>query len=241
VVPETLGALVAFLCFIVPGLVFELLRERRRPFIEETAFREASRIGLTSVLFTLVACLVLALVRALRPSWIADPSQWLRDGQKYAEQNLVLVVMTLVAVMTVAILFALLVDWLFRRSAPGRIAPGSIWFSLFREHRPEGATPWVHLRLSDETEIWGYAGDYTPDQALENRELLVEGPELQYRRKGATKNTPLGTWSFISVRGADITWMKIQYIKPGASGAPNEIVPAVYSVGHRWRGPRRKT
>ena len=56
-----------------------------------------------------------------------------------------------------------------------------------------------------------------PDQKLENRELVLEQPQLQYRRPGK-EITPLPSWAFITVRGADIAWMKVQYIRDGANG-----------------------
>ena len=62
--PDTLGALLAFLVFVAPGLCFELLRERRRPALEQTAFREASRIALTSLLFSGAALVVVVAVVA---------------------------------------------------------------------------------------------------------------------------------------------------------------------------------
>jgi hypothetical protein len=223
--PDTLGTLLAFLALIVPGLAFELLRERRRPFIEETAFREASRIALTSVIFTGSSVLVVTAISALKPSWFSDPAQWLKDGQLYLQAHLGLAVRTVAVVVLLSLALAVLTDLLLRRSAPGRIVAGSVWFAVFRQHRPAGSTPWVHLRLSDETEIWGYVGDYTPDAKLDNRELVIEGPKLQYRKKGADKNTMLPTWSFLCVRGESIVWMKVQYVTNGSS----EIVKARYS------------
>lgn len=228
-IPETLGAILVFLAFIVPGLAFELRRERRRPFIEETAFREASRIALTSTLFSLGALVVLALFRVLGATWLADPGQWLTGGQAYVATNLGAVVGSLLMFVAVALGLSLLTDWIFRRSAPGRIVPGSIWFSLFRQHRPEGATPWVHLRLKEDgTELWGFVGDYTPDQRLDHRELVLEQPRLQYRRPGADSNTMLSSWSFITVRGEDIAWLKVQYVENGAGTGPPKVVPARY-------------
>jgi hypothetical protein len=240
VIRETLAALLAFLVFIVPGLTFELLRERRRPSAEQTAFREASRIALTSVLFSTAATLVLVAVRAVRPSAVVDPAAWLREGQRYVADHLTQVVVTVALLMGVSTVLALLTDLALRRTAHGRIVPGSIWFALFRQHRPPGATPWVHLRLVDETEVWGFAGDYTPDQSLENRELLVEGPRLQYRRKGQSTNTPLPRWAFIAVRGENITWMKVQYVRDGDDGGPPEVVPAVYRDRPRWSDTLRR-
>lgn len=227
--PETLGALLAFLGFIVPGLAFELLRERRRPFIEETAFREASRIALTSALFSGVALLTLWGVETLlHPSWVAQPATWLRDGNSYLAENLADVAGSIVVAVGLALAYAVIIDSIARNAAGARIVPGSVWFSLFREHRPAQATPWLHIRLVDGTEVWGYVGDYTPDQKLENRELVIEGPELQYRRPSAKQNTMLPKWSFISVRGESISWMKVQYISNDSKDGDPSIMPAIY-------------
>lgn len=225
-IPETLGAILVFLAFIAPGLAFELLRERRRPFIEETAFREASRIALTSMLFSLGALTVLAVAQYLGATWVVDSGRWLTDGQAYVSTHLGQVTATVLVFVGISLALSLVADWVLRRSAPGRIVPGSVWFSLFRQHRPDGATPWVHLRLKEDgTEVWGFVGDYTPDQKLENRELVLEQPRLQYRRSGQDRNTMLPAWSFISVRGEDIAWMKVQYIQDAPPGA---VVPARY-------------
>jgi Family of unknown function (DUF6338) len=237
-VPDTLGAVLAFLGLVAPGVAFELLRERRRPTIEETAFREASRIALTSLVFTLGAGAILLLAYLAGAPFIADPAAWLRNGTAYALDNLGLVSFTMLLQVSLALALAVLADWVFRRSAPGHVVPGSIWFQLFRNRRPDGATPWVHLRLTDETEIWGYADDYTPEQKLDNRELTLVGPGLQYRRKGATGNQELDRWAAICVRGDQITWLKVMYVSNDSS-AGSFVTVAPRQVRRRaWRRSR---
>jgi hypothetical protein len=59
VIPQTILSLVAFLFLVAPGILFELRRERRRPGRKETAFREAARTALASLLFSVAAVLVL--------------------------------------------------------------------------------------------------------------------------------------------------------------------------------------
>jgi hypothetical protein len=237
-VPDTLGAVLAFLGLVAPGVAFELLRERRRPTIEETAFREASRIALTSLVFTLGAGTILVLAHLAGAPFVANPGEWLRRGNAYAHDNLGLVSFTLLLQVALALALAVLADWAFRRSAPGHVVPGSIWFQLFRSRRPDGATPWVHLRLTDETEIWGYADDYTPDQRLDKRELTLVGPGLQYRRKGATSNQELDRWAAICVRGDQITWLKVMYVSNDSS-AGSFVTLAPRQVRRRaWRRSR---
>jgi hypothetical protein len=59
VVPQTIGALASFLALVAPGIVFELLRERRRAGARESAFHEASRVAVSSLAFTLAATMIL--------------------------------------------------------------------------------------------------------------------------------------------------------------------------------------
>lgn len=225
-IPETLGAFLAFLGLVAPGLAFQLLRERRRPSIEETAFREATRIALTSLVFTVAALGVLALLHSGGALLVPDAAEWMRRGNAYLHDNLGLVSRTLLLELVIALGLVAFVDWILRRSAPGRIVPGSIWFQLFRQRCPDGATPWLHVKLEDDTEVWGYVGDYTPDQKLDNRELTIIGPKLQYRRGDGTVNEPLDSWSSISVRGATITWMKVTYVADDSPPDAPRVVPA---------------
>ena len=79
-VPETTGALLAFLGLIAPGLVYTLLRERRRPPEKMSAFREASRAALTSLGFIVVSLAVLVPL-SLAGDWLPDIQQWLEDPE----------------------------------------------------------------------------------------------------------------------------------------------------------------
>jgi hypothetical protein len=73
VIPQTILALVGFLFLVAPGLVFEIRRERRRPVLEETTFREVSRTALASLVFSVLALAILAWVRAKWPESMPDP------------------------------------------------------------------------------------------------------------------------------------------------------------------------
>ena len=128
-------------------------------------------------------------------------------------------------------------DAALRRSAretQGNIVAGSIWFAAFRTHRPADARPWLHVRLTDTTEIWGYVGDYTPEQDLADRELLIRGPGLTMRRPDSTEKTELPTWSFVAVRGSDIAWLKVRYV----TDADGSVVPAQYPAARTIRRSR---
>jgi hypothetical protein len=210
-IPQTLGALFAFLGLIAPGLLFELRREKRRPTIEETAFREASRVALTSLVFTLLSLAVLAVVRMQIPDWMPDPGLWLRRGHTYLNDHYRLIARALIVAILISLSFALLFDWLFAGRATGRIVSGSLWFHLFRTQRPKGTIPWIYVRLKNDTQFWGYLGQYTPEQKLENREISIVGPKLQTQQKGAGK-VSLDNWASVAVRGDEISFMRVTYM-----------------------------
>jgi hypothetical protein len=239
-IPQTLGSLLAFLGLIAPGLIFELRRERRRPTIEETAFREASRVALTSLAFTLSALALLAVVRARRPELMPDPGAWLKQGHRYVNEHYRLIARTFLIEISIAAGLALLTDWLLAGTARGRIVPGSLWFHLLRMQRPDNTVPWLHARLKDETEFWGYLGDYTPEEKLENREISIVGPKLQMRRKGENTNTMLDTWASVAVRGDEINFLRITYIDKdtGQVAFPAQPAKATLLSKSAFRNPR---
>ena len=94
-IPDTLLSLILFLGLIAPGLLYQLLWERRHPALEETAFREASRTALMSLLFSGLACIVIVLIRIFQPNWILDLGQYLRDSKTYVGQHYNLLIQTI--------------------------------------------------------------------------------------------------------------------------------------------------
>jgi hypothetical protein len=155
-IPDTFGTILTFLAFVAPGLLFELLREQRRPATEESTFREASRIALASLAFTLTALLLMLGVRQLVPQIVADPSTWLVEGHLYLKDHFSLAMISVLVELVIAMSLTVTVDSLLRRSPHGSIRGGGVWFHQFRVRCPNGATPWLHVRLADETEIWGF-------------------------------------------------------------------------------------
>ena len=71
-IPTNWLTVVLFLVLVAPGLLFDLLSERRRASVTESAFREASRVILASLIFDLFAFAVLAVIQTVKPRWIPD-------------------------------------------------------------------------------------------------------------------------------------------------------------------------
>lgn len=210
-IPEGLATLYAFLGLVAPGLLFQLLRERARPALEEGAFREASRVALTSLLFTTASILLLALVSAVLPKVFVDLSAWMRLGAEYVGDNFWLVVWSVLAEVSLACFIAWRVAVAFaKRDDPSvKYSKTSIWHLAILGSRPADKVAWVSAHLADESDVWGYVHYFTTDLPLENRELSLMGPGLAIRLKGKEPK-PLAV-DYLVIPGNEIRRLKITY------------------------------
>jgi len=233
VVPETAGALLAFLGLVAPGVLYELLRERRQAALNDSSFREASLVALLSLAFTLVSLGILALVRSIVPGWMPDPGAWLRHGSRYADRHYRLVVRTLAIEVGLACLAALAAYQLVARfgGPAGKMHRRSVWFQVLRAARPKDMVPWVHVHLSDKTDIWGYVAYYSPEESLADREIALQGPGLAVQRLGEPAPVVMNNWASLTVAHRDILYIKVLY--------KDEARPPAPVAGPRWwrRGP----
>jgi hypothetical protein len=236
-IPQSLVSLILFLALIAPGLAYQLLWERRNPALEQSAFREASRTVLMSLVFTGVSAGIFALLRMRWPRFLFDPGEFIRNEKLYVSQHYSIVGWSLALQVGLALALVLLVhsvpswlaqlprrltgwmpNWLCDRWR-GQMTSGGIWFDIFRRDVPAGKAPWVHLRLTDGSYIKGYVAHYTPSQKPENREIAVEKPaETGDMRIMDVKMSPSSQilrrqWNYIVVRGDEITYMRVAYLE----------------------------
>lgn len=222
-VPQTAGAVLAFLGLVAPGLLFELLRERRRPTFNESAFHEAGRVALMSLAFTLLAFAILAAVRIAAPGAMPDPGKWLQQGNAYVKAHYLLVAGALLAEVIVACAAVLVADLVIRGSARGHIRHRSIWFQVLRIDRPAHKVPWLGLTLDDGTEISGYLAYYTEKEEQSNREIALWGPCLGIRPPRHPEYTELDKWKCIVIRGDKISHMKVTYLDEEEPANPKPL------------------
>jgi hypothetical protein len=210
-IPSTVGAFIAFLGLVAPGLVFQMARESRRPSHAETTFRELSRVALTSLIFTLASLALLACWRLAWPGQLIDVRAWLTRGQAYLSNHLVVVSFTLVLEVALACLLAFVAAEVLSRSSRAHISPYGIWYKVLRDERPNGTKAWLALHLTDGTELTGLLRHYTEGEVLERQEIAIGGPHMM-------RLTPDGKLSNIGenfdtavVRGDQILYMVVRY------------------------------
>jgi small nuclear ribonucleoprotein (snRNP)-like protein len=220
-IPDTAGALLAFLGLVAPGLLYELRRGRRRPQEEESAFREASRVALTSFAFTVAALVVVVLLQELTSGAFVDLSQWIERGNGYARRHPALIARTVLLEVFLACGFAMLTDFVQARvnRETGQISSGGLWFQSLRQDKPPDAASWVQVRLTDGTTFWGFVRGFTASETLADREIVLEGAWLRQQDPPdpitGQERAPvrIGThWECVLLRGDLIRYIRVQYV-----------------------------
>lgn len=225
-IPQSLGALYAFLGLVAPGLLFQQLRERARPGLDESAFREASRVALTSLVFTTLSLALLALVGALRRQWLVDLPSWALLGGQYLTSHMWLVAGSVLAEVTLACALAVLAARvaasrdtrasLHAGRTSGKLVKTGVWFQLFHGRLPARKAAWVRADLRDGTRIFGYVYFYTVDEAPRDQQVIsFQGPGLAVGGKWS-KPVEEDYYTRIVVNASDIALMKVAYEEAGA-------------------------
>lgn len=230
---DSLAAVISFFFFVAPGLTYELIRERRRPQVEESSFREATRIALASVLLSTLSVAVIALVRARRPELMPDPGAWLAKGNGYLIDEYRLIARTaglllLLSTLT-ALVAAFLAPWVItrrqiaftwirqklKRKRPPTIVPSdSGWDAVFSTRAPSNAYPMVKIILKDSPVIWhGRLLGATPGATRPPREREIVLTEPLYREVPPDDPKAETGWHSVVLAGDQIQQFFVRYVR----------------------------
>jgi hypothetical protein len=211
-IPDTFGGVLAFLALVAPGITFYLVLERRRPHQENTPFREVSQIALASLVFTLASVACLLLLHEVAPAVVPDISMWIRQGNRYTADHPATVFAGISLDVIAACAFGAGSAWFIARRSDASISKVGTWYQVLRQERPPGTRPWLHIRLEDETEFWGYLRHYTPDDSANVREIVLGGTTVAWRRKGDTARSSIGdSWDAVCINADRIQYMRVIY------------------------------
>lgn len=225
-IPATVGGVVTLVLLVLPGLAFELFRQRRRWGRNDSTFVEISRVlvaglSLGGITFTLLAGVSLVGPRSI----VSVPG--LLTNKNWLVQHMLVDGWTAWAYGLVSVTLAALVAAVL----PGTNKAGSIhtessWVTCFdrlprdmQEARGLPAIPGVRLsvRLNDGSVYIGDRTEYSTDLPLEDRELVLGG-EMTYQAPGESESKRLYRWHRLLLRGDQISDMLVQYV-PGVKSA----------------------
>lgn len=215
-VPNSFAAIATFLLLLAPGLIYNMARERLRPAAEESAFREASGIALASFLAGTVAIAILSILRAVGLDALPDAAAWVKQGAKYAADNIDKVAIFFVSYTVLAAGAAWLGAWLLFHSAEDVDIDlhTNAWFEAFRRRVPVGTTPMALVELENSTQYVGEVIYYAVNMSTDEREIML-GPPLW--RRGSEKDDELvalpteDQWRRVVIPGNRITSVWVRY------------------------------
>jgi hypothetical protein len=211
-IPETFGSLLAFLALVAPGLVYRAVLHRRRASPNDSAVVEASRIALTSLVFSLAGLTVLWLLRKFTAAALPDVAAWIHQGNFYVATNLGKVFVGLTIEVGVACSIAALTAWLTTRGSTSRFRDDTIYATVFRRLVPKGFKPWVYVRLDNDIEYWGYERAHEGGDDSGSRLIVLDGQGLRRRQPGEAQWQPIGDFWDVGVLGSDrIRLMQVIY------------------------------
>jgi hypothetical protein len=233
VLPTTWLSVLFYVLLVAPGLLYDLLLERRRVKARESAFREVSRTVLASLIISVIAFGILAIVRAIKPAWMPDPRQLFSHTGGYLARHYPLVLRTLLIEGGIALGIAAGFQLVRFRRSDARLRPVSTWTRVLREELPAGFLPHVEVRLSDGTTYIGQVGHFTADLENSDRELVLV-PLLFAQAPGGQLQNLAPEWQRLVISGDSVKSMAVQY-------RPDPNASAARPQGHLGRFWRRVT
>lgn len=168
--PEV-GSVVAFLLLVAPGVVFELVRERRRPARDDSAFLEASRVLLAGVATAAGALTVLGLGRLAGNTVLTPPGPVIADTRAYVSAHPGSAFFTAAMYLVVASTFAVIAaDARSHHGHALEITSDSAWVISLSTFKPKGTNTHVSVTLRDGTTYVGRSIVFTSDSKHTDRE-----------------------------------------------------------------------
>ncbi|MGM5066618.1 DUF6338 family protein [Rhodococcus qingshengii] len=207
-------AVVCILFSLVPGWLYLEKIEKTRPPAHSGGLRELLHVLAVGMGTTGLAIVLVVLLPAGWPSFALDRSELEIHGLRYAQSNLRETVLTAVAILVLACVFAQLLFWIRTHKTPKTFRPlGDVWVHSLGDF-PEGALLYVGVTATDGTLYEGILHSYTvnPDDpevrdiALKNP-IRLTGPETTTSKKIAINRLiiPASRISSISVQCLDRT------------------------------------
>lgn len=224
--PGTLFSLAILVLLLIPGMLFVIQVDNRRPTRDLSALRELIAIAAVGTLCDSIALMLFGTLRICFPKVTPDVGSLVLLGSAYVRLHFVSVVWWIAGLLTFSCGLAYLLGrcWpgVAGAVASGRITFTSSWWELFHMH--PGTRIYVGCELDDGSYIAGYLlrysteADETPD-----RELSLTIP-ISYRPQGSTETRALNGVGAVSVRASQMKFMTVSYMQiQNSSDLPTEV------------------
>ena len=208
--PSTVGGVLIFVTFLIPGFLSYLQRRRSVPQRRLSSLVEVATFVTVSAATNLAALLVFVAVRLITPRHTPNVEALFTKGMQYIDPRVGYMLAWALALLGVSSLLAVLVGR--RVGFLGRLAPVivdvSAWYQVF-EDAPEGSRVFVGCDLSDGTYVSGYLSWYNTDvDEVADRDLVLAAP-ITVKAAGKSSRS---AFSRIILSAREITRLSVSYL-----------------------------
>jgi hypothetical protein len=221
--PTSLFAFILFVCFVTPGFVFEMRRERHRPPRSYSALRETSLVVISSVFFSLPAILVMGVLQATHVPGFPDLRSLAEQPSKYSAEHIPEVVLLILSTVAFAVLIAVICDagLQFKHHAPV-VTREPVWFELLsgRAKPKDAKAVIVTVELTSGAAVLGAvkAHGLTEDSELD---WLVLGAHPKFHLQSRSPNgawRDVGEdWRYYVISASEIRAVTVAYLDTPAA------------------------
>jgi hypothetical protein len=214
--PTSLGAVVIFVFFFVPGLAYQQRRrkqakrfDRQLPSFRDEPLGYLWRIVLASIVFTAMALAILYLIWRWHPLLLPDPERLIEDRQ-YRAKHAPLIAIASVAELGIALILTVIaagiVHWRERRriKRQERRRERSELYLM----KPLLPKPYVTVQTKSGMLYSGFLEEQSEDLSLAERELILTAPRAM---RADYHSRTMDGWESVTVQTSEITAASLSY------------------------------
>jgi hypothetical protein len=240
--PNTLFALAVLIILVMPGIVFAIQVDNRRPTRDLSSLRELTIITGVGVICDAVVLAIFGIIRALFPEDTPDVGRIERQGSAYVKLHFVSVGWWFLALFltSCALAYALgrFKPEIAGKVASGKIAFNSAWWEAF--HALPETYKYVGCYLHDGTYISGYLATYsTESDETSDRDLALSAP-ISYRGPNSgDQDLPMDNVGIVIVSAGQLKFLTVTHVPFHPNMSTGNPSP-VSSRGRPWLAPLKR-
>ena len=205
-IPDNVVGLLLFVASLAPGYVYTIISERYEPRGDRSALMEAAGLVLVGALSSVVALLVLLIIA--QATGFLDLGRILEHGTDYLANEPIKVLVSLVAALLLALVFAVVAAlWVHRKQEPSLRPNRPVWLEVERKAREGGNPAFVAIQLRDGRVLEGFADAYSVVTAGdERRDFALQAP-IYLRASVDAKRVKWGNTASVAVPDSEIVFL----------------------------------
>jgi hypothetical protein len=217
-IPTTSAGFLAFLLMVLPGLLFELIRDSGKPAAERSPFREICWVAIIGITATTLSIIVVALIARIQPDWFPDVRSWALDSSAYQKIHFELLLRTTFIVVALGCMFAVFASFSFRHrdkrnTVPVKITTSPALFNaLFLNVKGHEKLPLATVIKRDGSRILGVVVEHDPKASQDQGWLVLEGGLRSFNPTNDPEITTEQGWQRVAVPYSEISELWIRFI-----------------------------